>query len=105
MNSTAAHLQRRARHLQDRFEIDFDSDSCPVPFSRIEELVLARNAGIHSDNPNSMKTYLKEIKSPRFVNEEGELCVNIKSYQAAVSDTKAFMSWVIHSIRTLRYLS
>jgi len=84
---------------RERFGIDFDR--CPVSFARIEELVLARNAAVHTDNPDNMKEYLGKVENPRFVNDEDQFWVDVTTYQAAVSDAKAFMKWVIDELEKL----
>jgi len=87
------------KEYKERFGIDFDR--CPVPFTRIEELVLARNAAVHTDNPDNMKEYLEKVKNPRFVNDEDQFWLDVTTYRAAVSDAKAFMEWVIAELEKL----
>ena len=79
-----------------RFRIDFNNS--PVPFSRIEELVLARNAGIH----RGIDDYLKKIKNPRFVNDDGKFSVDVTNYRSAVKDVKDFTKWVISELKKFR---
>ncbi len=90
---------RLMTEYKERFGIDFER--CPSQFTRIEELVLARNAAIHSEEPEAMKEYLEKVNSPRFVNDEDQFWVNVATYRAAVSDAKAFMKWVIDELEKL----
>jgi hypothetical protein len=60
-------LAKLTQEYTDRFEIEFRRS--PSPFERIEELVLARNAGIHRDQAGAMDEYLAKVKAPRFVDE------------------------------------
>jgi hypothetical protein len=81
---------------QKRFEIDFTQ--CPdVQFTRIEELVLARHSGIHTEVPNTFNSYVKKVKNPRFIDDDGRFSVDLTSYQTAVEDVKKFMKWVVYS--------
>jgi len=79
-----------------RFRIDFNHS--PVPFSRIEELALARNAGIHMDTHD----YVNEVQSPRFVNDDGEFSVDASNYESAVKDVKDFTRWVISELKNVK---
>jgi hypothetical protein len=76
-----------------RFHIDFNQ--CPE-FTRIEELVLARNAGIHTETPGPFNTYRKRV-NPRFIDDAGQFSVDLTSYRIAVEEVKKFMKWVVSS--------
>jgi len=93
-------LNQLKAEYKDRFKVNFNDS--PVPYSRIEELVLARNAGIHADSPGTFHNYLNKIPSPRFVNDDGEFSVDGANYQCAVRDVKDFTKWVISELRKLR---
>jgi len=60
-------LEKVSNEYQQRFGIDFTKG--PIHFERIQELVLARNAGIHRDDGN-LETYLEKIEKLRFVDGE-----------------------------------
>ena len=56
-----------ADEYQKRFGIDFKAG--PVSFERIQELVLARNAGIHREDAGNLEAYVAKIKEPAFVDD------------------------------------
>jgi len=87
---------RLKAEYEHRFRIDFNNS--PVPYSRIEELVLARNAGVHMD----IHDYLNKIQNPRFVDDDGEFSVDVSNYQSAVKDVKDFTKWVISELKKLQ---
>lgn len=89
-----------SNEFQQRFNIDFSKG--PVPFERIEELVLARNAGIHRDQGN-LDTYLAKISKPGFV-DEGRFFVTKDALILIIQDCEIFIKWVVAGIEALRPL-
>jgi hypothetical protein len=88
---------------QKRFGIDFTTG--PVPFERIQELVLARNAGIHREQKGNVDTYVKKIKKPAFVDygDDGEFFfVTRDALVAIIADSDKFITWVVGEIETRR---
>ena len=83
---------------QQRFGIDFTKG--PVPFDRIQELVLARNAGIHRDDGN-LETYLKQIGKPTFVDGEDQFFVTRDALVTIIKECEAFVKWVVSEIEKL----
>jgi hypothetical protein len=84
---------------QKRFGIDFKSG--PVPFERIQELVLARNAGIHREDRGNLETYLKKIKKPVFVDYgyEGEYFFATRdALVSMIHDSEKFIEWVVREV-------
>jgi hypothetical protein len=56
-------LIRVSQEYRDRFGIDFTTG--PVPFDRFEELVFARNAGIHREEEGTLGTHNESHHSPK----------------------------------------
>lgn len=92
-------LDRTATEYRDRFGIDFKALS--ASFVPIEELVLARNAGIHRTD-GSMTAYLNRIQQPRFVDDRGEFLVTEKALVAVVQDCEKFVGCVVAELKRLR---
>jgi len=65
-------LEKVSNEYQQRFAIDFSKG--PVSFEPVQELVLARNAGVHRDDGN-MSDYLRKIDKPTFVDDEDRFFV------------------------------
>lgn len=82
-----------------RFGIDFTKG--PIPFDLIQELVLARNAGIHRDQGN-LETYLKKIAKPAFVDEDDLFFVTRDALILIIQDCEKFIKWVVFEIEKLR---
>jgi hypothetical protein len=91
-------LERVSTEYQQRFDIDFGN--APVSFERIQELVLARNAGIHRDK-GSFAAYLKIIKKPAFVDEEDRFFVTKEALVAIIRDCEEFLRWVVAGLEKL----
>ena len=87
-----------SNEFQQRFNIDFSKG--PIPFERIQELVLARNAGIHRDQGN-LETYVAKIPKPAFVDEEGQFFVTIDALILIIQDCEEFIKWVVSEIEKL----
>jgi hypothetical protein len=88
-----------SREFQERFNVDFNK--APVPFKRIQELVLARNASIHRTD-GGLQQYLTKIDKPAFVDEEDRLFVGREALAAIIDDCQAFIGWVEHEVEQLR---
>lgn len=97
-------LGKRADEYQKRFGINFQGG--PVSFSRIEELVLARNAGIHREDDANLKTYVNKIKNPAFVDSGygGDyFFVKRDALESMIDDSRRFIEWVVAEIEKLRH--
>jgi hypothetical protein len=70
-------------------------------FTRIEELILARNAGIHREG-ETLKEYLNLIKEPRFVDEAEQFYVTKDTLLATIGESEKFIEWVISELKRLR---
>ena len=84
---------------QKRFGIDFTKG--PVRFERIQELVLARNAGIHREDKGNVEKYVAKIKKPVFVDYgyEGEYFFVIRDpLVAMIADCEKFIEWVVREV-------
>jgi len=92
-------LHKVKTEYQQRFGIDFKQG--PTSFDRIEELVLARNAGIHRDDGN-LKTYLAKVQKPAFVDREDQFCVTRDALVAIMKDCEEFLKWAIAELTKLR---
>lgn len=91
---------------QKRFGIDFTKG--PVPFERIQELVLARNAGIHREQRGNLDTYVKKIEKirpPAFVDcgdSEEFFFVTRDALVAIIEDSTKFITWVVREVEARR---
>jgi hypothetical protein len=86
-----------------RFNMDFTTG--PVSFERIQELVLARNAGIHRESDGILTEYIKKIKAPVFVdygNYGEHFFVTRDALVAMIGDTDRFIKWAVAEIEKLR---
>jgi hypothetical protein len=92
-------LRRVSNEYQQRFRIDFDKG--PVSLERIQELALARNAGIHRDHGN-LETYLKTISKPAFVDDEDRFFVTRDALVLIIQNCQQFIEWVVAEIEKLR---
>ena len=84
-----------------RYRFGIDLQNLAAAFSRIQELVLARNAGIHRD-PRSMDKYLRSIEAPRFVDNDGEFWLTEKVLIETIKDCKQFVDRVVAELKKLR---
>ena len=92
-------LGKVSNEYQQRFNVDFVKG--PISFDRIQELVLARNAGIHRDQGN-LDTYLAKIPKPAFVDEEDRFFVTRDALILIIQDSEKFIKWVVSEIEKLR---
>ena len=92
-------LSKVATEYQQRFGIDFKKG--PISFGRIEELVLARNTGIHRDDGN-LKSYLAKVQKPLFVEHDDQFCVTRDALVAIMKECEEFLKWVIAELTKLR---
>lgn len=83
---------------QQRFAIDFTKG--PVSFERIQELVLARNAGIHRDDGN-LDAYITTIDKPKFVDGEDRFFVTKDALVSSIQECEQFLKWVVSEIEKL----
>ena len=74
-------LQKRQDEYLHRFQIDFAK--CPIKVDKIEELILARNAGLHWDG-SALEEYKWKVTSPRFIKQES-LMIDLDDFLAVVS--------------------
>ena len=88
-----------SNEFQQRFNIEFSNG--PIPFERIQELVLARNAGVHRDRGN-LDTYLAKIPKPAFVDEEIQFFVTKDALVLIIQECETFLKWVVSEIEKLR---
>ena len=93
-------LERVSNEYKERFGIDFRKG--PVAFERIQELVLARNAGIHRDDGN-LEKYLKTTADPRFIDSESEdrFFVTKDALVSTIQECEQFLKWIVSEIERL----
>jgi hypothetical protein len=84
----------------ERFKIEFEG--APVAFDRIRELVFARNAGIHREDPKPLERYLNEIKTPAFTDDEDGFFVTREALLVIIQESERFLKWVVSEIEKLR---
>lgn len=92
-----------ADEYQKRFGIDFKAG--PVHFERMQELVLARNAGIHREDKAVLDEYITKIKKPAFVAEgyAGKcFFVTRDAFVPMIQDCEQFVKWAVAEIQRLR---
>jgi len=89
-----------SKEYKDRFGIDFTVS--PVPFDRIEELVFARNAGIHREDYGSLEEYIAKVKNPRFVDDERRFIVTRDALEVVIKECEQFVQSVVSDIEKLR---
>jgi hypothetical protein len=92
-------LSRVSSEYQQRFGIDFAKG--PVPFDHIQELVLARNTGIHRTQ-ETLDDYLKKVGKPTFVDTEDQFCVTKNALVTIIKECEDFLKWVVGEIEKLR---
>ncbi len=95
-------LSKMRQEYLSRFGIDFSRSE---RFATMEELVLARNAGIHRDNPGVIAEYRKKVREPGFIDSNGEFEVTRGKFQQVVSDAEDFVGWVVDELKSLREAS
>jgi hypothetical protein len=89
-----------ADEYQKRFGIDFKAG--PVPFALIQELVLARNAGVHREQGEALKQYLEKVEKPVFVDDEDRFFVKRDDLVRTINESEKFLRWVVSEIEKLR---
>lgn len=90
--------QLREEFLQ-RFGVDWRN----LPhFDSIEELALARNAGIHM-GADTLKEYISKIERPRFC-KGGEFAVERQSYMEILDEIERFFASVVQELIPIRNL-
>lgn len=78
-----------------RFGIDLGSG--PMRFERLQELVLARNAGVHRSQ-EIMDVYLAKVRKPAFVDDEGRFFVTKSALAEIAKECEQFTEWVVREI-------
>jgi hypothetical protein len=91
-------LARIADEYQKRFGIDLSKG--PMRFERIQELVLARNAGIHRSE-DILDEYLKKIDKPAFVDDEDRFFVTYDALVQIAKECEQLTEWVVKEIEKL----
>ncbi len=91
-------LGRLQDEYNKRFDIDFEN--APVPLANIEELALARNAGLHWDG-EAIREYEHKVLKPRFLHW-GIVQVSPAEFDKAISEAESFVNWVIDQLKQLR---
>lgn len=91
-------LARVREEFRRRFDIDFGRTE-PL-YLRIEELFLARNAGVHREG-DAIGEYLQKVPNPRFIDDRKEFCVTWDRLQEATSDASGFVSWIVKNLKEL----
>lgn len=110
LNRLARHLGAKGYHkgwlweardeFRDKFGINFQAS--PVSFGLIEEIVRARNALVHFEDPDAFNKYTNLIASPRFVAElDYEPYVSVENFCAAADEAKGFIRWVFGEAKRL----
>lgn len=92
-------LARTADEYKKRFGIDLGGG--PMRFERLQELVLARNAGIHRSEA-ILDEYLGKIEKPAFVDEEDRFFVTSDALVQIAKECEQFIKWVVSEIEKLR---
>jgi len=87
-------LHRISAEYKDRFGVRFEDSG---HFSSVEELALARNAGIHSD----LHEYVKSVKSPCFITEDG-FKVDRNNLEDMLKETEQFVQWLVQEMDKVR---
>jgi hypothetical protein len=94
-------LKEKDEYLK-RFQIDFDK---APQFERVQELVLARNAGIHdADSPPT--EYMEKVRKPLFIGSDAAriptLEVKRDELIQILKETEAFIEWVVKEIKRVK---
>ena len=89
--------------LQDEYEARFgiDFEKVPTLIANIEELTLARNAGLHWDG-DAVKEYAQRVPKPRFLDFGCIVRVRPENFAKAVAEAETFLSWAIDELQKLR---
>jgi hypothetical protein len=91
-------LAKTADEYQKRFNIDLSKG--PMRFERIQELVLARNAGVHRRD-DILDEYVKKVDKPAFVDDEGRFFVTNEALVQIAKECEQFTEWVVKEIEKL----
>lgn len=95
-------LLRTATEFEQRFKIDFKSHE---KFERVQELVLARNAGIHRDvSPDEYLEKMEKIqkRKPAFVDDEDRFFVTREALVLVINDCREFLEWVCGELKIIQ---
>lgn len=88
-----------ADEYKQRFGIDFAKG--PVPFDRIQELVLARNAGVHRDQQMLDEYLKKKVGKPAFVDKDQQFCVTKDALVTIIKECQQFVEWIVSETEKL----
>lgn len=91
-------LAKVADEYQKRFGIDFSKG--PISFDRLQELVLARNAGIHRSQ-EILDEYLHKVAKPAFVDDEDQFFVTREALVQIIQECEIFIKWIVTEIEKL----
>jgi hypothetical protein len=91
-------IARIADEYSKRFGIDLGSG--PVKFDRLQELVLARNAGIHRSQ-EILEEYLAKVDKPAFVADEDRFFATRDALVQIAKECEQFIEWVVKEIEKL----
>ena len=91
-------LSKIADEYQKRFNIDLSKG--PMRFERIQELVLARNAGVHRSK-DILDEYLKKIDKPVFVDDEDRFFVTNDALVQIAKECDQFTEWIVKEVEKL----
>ena len=98
-------LQKRQDEYKKRFQIDFTKS--PVTIDKIEELILARNAGLHWDG-SALEEYRQKVEAPRFI-KDGSFTVDHDKFLDAIASFRTdlmghLIFFIFHrTAQTLKY--
>ena len=91
-------LARIADEYKKRFGIDLGSG--PMRFERLQELVLARNAGVHRSQ-QILDEYLGKVRKPAFVDDKDQFFVSTEALVQIANECEQFTQWVVAEIQRL----
>jgi hypothetical protein len=92
-------LQKRQDEYQQRFQIDFTKG--PTPLARLEELILARNAGLHWEG-SALEEYQRKVTSPRFIDRNDLLTFDRDNFLKTISEVQSFVAWVHTELKKIK---
>lgn len=92
-------LREVSKEYRERFGINLAQGPS---FSRIEELVLARNVGIHREDEKTLEKYLATVKKPVFVDDEDRFFVTRDALVQIIKDCEEFLKWAVLELKRLR---
>jgi len=94
-------LDKKQAEFKGRFQIDFQDAK---EFSRVRELVLARNASVHQ-NEGTLNEYREKVSEPRFLSDDGFLTFEKGPLVESFVDSNKFVEWVWCELDRIRIKS